>query len=374
MTFTLPQAFRNYLAKRRINKNRLVTRDGHCNIAYGSVRHSQLFIYLLDIWTTLMEMRWRYVMFLCGASFIFGWFIFGLFWYWVALVNGDLVWQNPPADHEFCVINILDMTGAFLTSIEAQMSIGYGYRLITPYCPSAIVVFTVQVVFGTVIICFWCGVIMIKVARPKKRGKTINFSKVAVICPKDDWLCLQIRVANLRKSLMVGSQIYGKLLKTTVTPEGETIIMDQIRMDFMVDVGKHNLFFVCPLTLYHVIDESSPFFMISQETLHQQDFELVLFLDGTAESTSSSCQVRTSYIPAEIMWGFQFLPVISRTKEGKYRVNFSNFTKVVPVETPTCANFSRCQEPKEHSSAHTKAEDFEKMEESSSDQSSATNM
>lgn len=366
MSFALPHVFRNYLAKRRIRRNRLVRRDGHCNIAYGSVRHSQFFIYILDIWTTLMEMRWRYIMLLCGASFVFSWFIFGLFWYWVSLVNGDLEWQNPSDDHVFCVINILDMTGAFLTSIEAQMSIGYGYRLITPSCPGSIIVFTIQAVFGTVIICFWCGVIMIKVARPKKRGKTINFSKMAVICPKDERLCLQVRVANLRKSLMVGSQIYGKLLKTTITPQGETIIMDQIRMDFMVDVGKDNLFFVCPLTLYHIIDESSPFFKISQETLNQQDFELVLFLDGTAESTSSFCQVRTSYIPSEIMWGYQFLPVIFRTKEGKYRVNFSNFAKVAPVEASLWGTLSSSDEPEHHANGPAHHDGPERMDQTRS--------
>ncbi|GAA6082163.1 ATP-sensitive inward rectifier potassium channel 1-like, partial [Tachysurus ichikawai] len=109
-------------------------------------------------------------------------------------------------------------------------------------------------------------------------------------------------------------------------------IMDQIRIDFIVDAGKNNLFFVCPLTLYHIIDESSPFFQMTVDTLHQQEFELVVFLDGTAESTSSSCQVRTSYLPKEIMWGYEFLPIISRSKEGKYHIDFSNFAKVVPVQ------------------------------------------
>ncbi|XP_026783348.2 ATP-sensitive inward rectifier potassium channel 1-like [Pangasianodon hypophthalmus] len=373
MTRTLAQLLREYLAKRRIHRNRLVTKDGHCNIAYGSVRQSHLFVYVLDIWTTLMDMRWRYIVFHFGASFVFGWFIFGLFWYWAAFANGDLYWQNPSADHNPCVVNVFDMTGAFLQAIETQMSIGYGYRVITPFCPSAITIFTVQAVFGTVIICFWCGVIMTKVARPKKRAKTINFSKMAVICSNKGNICLQIRVANMRKSLMIGSQIYGKLLKTTITPEGETIIMDQTRIDFIVDAGKDNLFFVCPLTLYHIIDESSPFFQMTVDTLHQQEFELVVFLDGTAESTSSSCQVRTSYLPKEIMWGYQFLPIISRNKDGKYHIDFSNFARVAPVDTAPCAShFARSPDCFNHSNTPTESDRFQEME--VKDQSCATNM
>ncbi|KAG7333143.1 hypothetical protein KOW79_003278 [Hemibagrus wyckioides] len=73
------------------------------------------------------------------------------------------------------------------------------------------------------------------------------------------------------------------------------------------------------------------------DTLLQQEFELVVFLDGIDESTSSSCQVRTSYIPQEIKWGYKFLPFISRSKEGKYHVDFSNFDKVEPISTAHCA-------------------------------------
>lgn len=160
---------------------------------------------------------------------------------------------------------------------------------------------------------------------------------MAVISPKNGALCLSIRVANLRKSLMIGSQIYGKLLRTRNTADGDTLIMDQVNIDFMMDAGKDNLFFVCPLTLYHTIDKSSPFFEMAVDTLHKQEFELVVFLDGTAESTSSSCQVRTSFIPQEVMWGYNFLPIISRSKDGRYKVDFSNFSKVVPVATAHCA-------------------------------------
>ncbi|XP_065138685.1 ATP-sensitive inward rectifier potassium channel 1-like [Paramisgurnus dabryanus] len=339
MTRSLRGVFTEYMSERRIRKSRLVRKDGRCNIEYGNVMHKTRFAYLLDIWTTFVETRWRYVILQFVASFALSWFIFGLIWYWIARNNGDLTWQNPPSDHMACVTNVMNLTTAFLFSLETQATIGYGYRYITYLCPGAVTLIIIQTIMGSIIECFWCGVVMTKIALPKKRAKTIQFSESAVICPKKGTLCLQIRVANLRKTLMIGSQIYGKLLRTTVTQEGETIILDQVNIDFAVDAGKDNLFFVCPLTLFHVIDKTSPFYEMAVDTLHQGEFELVVFLDGTAESTSSSCQVRTSYIPQEIMWGYDFLPIISRSKEGKYRVDFSNFCKVVAVPTAHC---SRC--------------------------------
>ncbi|XP_019912197.3 ATP-sensitive inward rectifier potassium channel 1 isoform X1 [Esox lucius] len=327
---------RDHLLQQRICRSRLVTKDGRCNIEFGNMKYGNHFAYLMDFWTTFVDLRWRFVLFFFIASFTLSWFFFGLLWFWVAWSNGDLTWQNPSWDHLYCVDNVNNLTTAFLFSVETQTSIGYGIRVITPLCPSAIALFMIQFLIGSIINCFLCGVILAKISRSKKRAKTITFTKMAVICPKKDFLWLMIRVANLRKTLMIGSQIYGKLLRTTITPDGETIIMDQVNIEFMVDAGKDNLFFVCPLTLYHVIDKSSPFFEMAVDTLQKQEFELVVFLDGTAESTSSSCQVRTSFIPQEIMWGYNFMPIISRSKEGKYRVDFSNFSKVVPVATAHC--------------------------------------
>ncbi|TSR87280.1 ATP-sensitive inward rectifier potassium channel 1 [Bagarius yarrelli] len=337
MTRSLQQLLRDYLSKQRICKKRLVTKDGHCNIEYGNMRYSSRLAYVQDFWTTFVEIRWRFIILYFVASFTLSWFIFGLIWYWIAHDNGDLWWQNPPSNHKPCIYNVFGLTTAFLYSLETQMTIGYGMRVLSPYCPGAVALIIIQSIVGLFINCFWCGLVMAKIALPKKRAKTITFSKMAVICTKNGALCLQIRVANLRKTLMIGSQLYGKLLRTSVNPEGETIILDQVNIDFMVDAGKDNLFFICPLTLYHVINKTSPFFTFDLDTFLQHEFELVVFLDGTDESTSSSCQVRTSYTPEEIKWGYKFLPIISRSKEGKYHVDFSNFDKVEPTTTAHCA-------------------------------------
>ncbi|KAI2519919.1 KCNJ10 isoform 3, partial [Pan troglodytes] len=39
--------------------------------------------------------------------------------------------------------------------------------------------------------------------------------------------CLMIRVANMRKSLLIGCQVTGKLLQTHQTKEGENIRLNQ---------------------------------------------------------------------------------------------------------------------------------------------------
>ncbi|KAM9729740.1 ATP-sensitive inward rectifier potassium channel 1b [Menidia menidia] len=341
-------------AGHRGRKTRLVTKDGHCNIEFGNIEYSNHFAFLVDFWTTFVEIRWRFVLLLFVAAFTGSWFLFSLLWYWIAKTNGDLTEQNRTEEHIQCVDNVNGLTTAFLYSLETQTTIGYGGRALTGHCAGTVALIIVQSLVGVFINCFMCGVILAKISLPKKRAKTVSFSRTAVICLKKGSLCLLLRVANLRKTLLIGSQIYGKLLRTTATPDGGTIILDQVDVDFMVDAGKDNLFFVCPLTLYHMINKSSPFYELSADTLPQQDFELVVFLDGTAESTSSSCQVRTSYTPQEIQWGYSFLPIISHTKTGKYCVDFSNFSKSVRVSTPHCVRcFESDADQRNHNSHNT---------------------
>ncbi|XP_068600947.1 ATP-sensitive inward rectifier potassium channel 1-like [Brachionichthys hirsutus] len=328
-------------AGQRSRKSRLVTKDGRCNVEFGHMECGEQFAFVLDFWTTFVEIRWRFVLLLFVASFAGSWFVFSLLWYWIAKSNGDLAGQNRTREHVRCVDNVNGLTTAFLYSLETQTTIGYGGRALTGHCAGTVALIMIQSLIGVFINCFMCGVVLAKVSLPRKRAKTVAFSDKAVICPKRGSLCLLVRVANLRKTLLIGSQIYGKLLRTSAVSDGETIVLDQVDVDFTVDAGTCNLFFVCPLTLYHVIDSSSPFYELSADSLPQQDFELVVFLDGMAESTSASCQVRTSYIPQEIQWGYTFLPIVSRTETGKYRVDFSNFSKSIRVLTPHCV---RCFE------------------------------
>lgn len=56
-------------------------------------------------------------------------------------------------------------------------------------------------------------------------------------------------------------------------------------------------------------------------------------MSATIEPTSATCQVRTSYLPDEILWGYEFPPVVSLSKSGKYVADFAFFDKVAKTQT-----------------------------------------
>ena len=61
-------------------------------------------------------------------------------------------------------------------------------------------------------------------------------------------------------------------------------------------------------------------------------FELVVYLEGTTESTGNTMQARFSYQPTDILWGHRFENVIAFDKSSdNYAVDFREFNKTKEV-------------------------------------------
>ena len=65
----------------------------------------------------------------------------------------------------------------------------------------------------------------------------------------------------------------------------------------------------------------------------QEKFEIVVVLEGTIESSGMTVQLRTSYLPSEIMWGHHLNPLVTYQKtDGQYKINYSQFHASSPIK------------------------------------------
>lgn len=74
-------------------RRRVLSKDGRSNVRIEHVSGRGT-LYLRDLWTTFLDMQWRYKLFLFSATFAGTWFVFGVLWYLVALVHGDLLGEK----------------------------------------------------------------------------------------------------------------------------------------------------------------------------------------------------------------------------------------------------------------------------------------
>uniref|UniRef100_A0A8C6TUR5 Potassium inwardly rectifying channel subfamily J member 2a n=1 Tax=Neogobius melanostomus TaxID=47308 RepID=A0A8C6TUR5_9GOBI len=334
-TFRCTLAAANGKAPRPTPTSRVVKKDGHCNVRFVNVSAKGQ-RYLADLFTTCVDVRWRYMLLLFCLAFLLSWLFFGCVFWLLALLHGDL---DPPTakTRRPCVSNVSSFTAAFLFSVETQTTIGYGYRSVTDECPMAVFTVVFQSIIGCIIDAFIIGAVMAKMAKPKKRNQTLVFSRNAVVALRDGRLCLMWRVGNLRRSHLVEAHVRAQLLRPRVTEEGEFIPLDHRDINVGFEDGVDRIFLVSPITVVHVIDENSPLYDLSRAALANADFEVVVILEGMVEATAMTTQCRSSYLANEILWGQRFEPMLFQEKSG-YRVDYSLFHTTYDVpSTPTCS-------------------------------------
>ena len=182
------------------------------------------------------------------------------------------------------------------------------YRATTEQCPFAIIVMSFQSIMGVIIQACMAGIIFAKFTVPRARGETIVYSKNAVITLRNGALYLLCRVSDLRKSSLLEAHVRMLFVQKEVTDEGEVIPYYQFDLECGSEIDGTNdrVFMFWPTTLCHKIDEDSPLYELNPRDLLQSQFEVIATLEGVTEETGNTIQVRTSYLPNEILWGHHF--------------------------------------------------------------------
>ena len=158
-------------------KRRLVGKHGRLKIAAARVpqKHG---MYFSDLFTTMIDSKWRWVTLLYCSMYCVSWLLFGLLWYLITYYRGD----------NYCVDNVYtgSFASAFLFSLETQTTIGYGGRQITPNCPEAVILLNIQSLVGFLIGALELGLIFAKLSRPPEQSRN-NFVLAKRCCCTAGW-------------------------------------------------------------------------------------------------------------------------------------------------------------------------------------------
>ncbi|TSZ26377.1 Inward rectifier potassium channel 16 [Bagarius yarrelli] len=322
-------------------KRRYVQKDGSCNIMFRHVPDEWL-LYVTDIFTTLVEIRWR-VMFLTFAlSYILSWLFFGILFWIIALIHGDIGDTN----NEPCIYDVRSFTAAFLFSLETQTTIGYGSRGMSENCMLAIITVTIQDIISIFIDTFVIGIVVAKMASARKRAQTIGFSNIALLNRRNGHLCLSWRVGDFRRNHMVEGTTHALLIRHKLNTTGKADITYHD-----LEIQNSHVILATPVTIIHQINDSSPLFKMKLQELHKESFDLVVTFTYTDDCSGILHQSRSSYTPSEILWGQQFEEMV-RVTQKSYRVDYAVFHRTVKV--PLMKSSAEDYELSRHPPSHTK--------------------
>lgn len=310
------------LLLRSSHRSRIVKRSNgrsqlrHVNL--GSLR-SSILGYVTDGFTTVMNAPWWIVIAIFSVTYFISWLFFAGMWAMVAYVDGHF--------NNTCLSNVYDFNSAFLFSIETQVTIGYGNKFVQNACGWGIFFLVVQCLVGLLIDSFLLGLIFSKLTRPRNRRKTMIFSDKAVIYRKDGETFFEFRVCDIRRSQIVECHVrlvlyWNRLVDPMATNENKRYAFEQYEIECGYDTGNDRIFLLTPSLVRHKITESSPLHTIIQTDLNNEDFEMLVIVEGIVESTGLTAQALWSYTNEEIIKDHRFLTMVRR-HQGHWEVDFA---------------------------------------------------
>jgi len=310
---------------------RTVTKDGVCNFHNTHVAQQKT-KYFWDLFTTMLELKWRWILTVFTLAYFGSWLVFAAIWYLILYEHGDTQ-HFDDTGWKPCVTGIQNFTSAFLFSIETQQTTGYGFYHLTEECQPAILLFGIQSIIGVILEGLLVGLVFTKISRAKQRSQTLMFSKNAVISARDGVLYFMFRIGDMRRSHLLEARVRAQLIKKRTTQEGEVITYHQEELQVGGDgeMGDRVLLF-WPTTVVHRITKDSPLHHLTSSDLHpfNTSFEIIVVLEGIVESTGLTTQARSSYLPSEILWGQRFECVVSKkSSSGERIIDYSLFNATV---------------------------------------------
>lgn len=211
---------------------------------------------------------------------------------------------------------------AFFFSIQTMASIGYGAMY--PKTDYANLVVAIEALVGLMCLAMATGLMFARFSRPTAK---VLFSKVAVIAPYNGKPTLMFRTANERHNQIFEAEMQVSLVRDEVSIEGSVMR----RFYDLKLVRNQTPIFALTWTGMHIIDESSPLYGETGETLHHSNIEIIVILTGMDETVAQTIHTRHSFLAEEIHWNHRFVDILVTMPDGKRLIDYTSFHEVVPL-------------------------------------------
>ena len=201
----------------------------------------------------------------------------------------------------------------FFFSVQTLATIGYGGM--SPEGIIANILVTLEAVTGFTFYALMTGLIFTKFSRPTAR---VTFSERAVINNDLGQRHLILRLINDRGNRIVDAEAALFAMKDDVLPDG-TIMRRYY--DLTLTRSKVPIMQLS-WSLMHLIDEDSPLYGETADSLYRKNVEIIVSISGLDESLSSTIHTRYSYMSEEIHFDRSFEGILHRQEDNTLEVHY----------------------------------------------------
>jgi inward rectifier potassium channel len=262
---------------------------------------------LTDLYHYLLTSRWWVLFALILCSYLAANVVFALLY----MIDGGIDGARRGSFED-----------AFFFSVQTMSTIGYGRMVPTSTFANAVV--TLEALFGLVGLALGTSLTFAKFSQPRA---LVVFSRNAVVTVRDGATVLMLRLANERATGLVEAQLRLVLVRDETTLEGEAIR----RFHGLPLARASTAVFALSWTVIHVIDESSPLFGETPESLRASRADVVASLVGLEEATSQQVHARYSWKANDILFDHRLRDILTVLADGRRQLDYARFHDVEPA-------------------------------------------
>ncbi len=293
--------------KRRSSANivHFVKRNGRFNVEGLGAWYN----YWNDPYHLLLSIPWTGFLTLICVGYIFANALFALAY----LASGNGIENARPGS----------FSDAFFFSIQTMASIGYGAMY--PKTTAANILVTLESLVGLFGVTMATGLMFARFSRPTAR---VIFSRVAVIVPYEGVPTLMFRTANQRRNLILEASLRVSLAKDEITAEGDFMR----RIYELKLLRSQNPSFSLSWTAIHPIDEFSPLYGVTPESLIEDETTVLITLTGIDEAVGQNIYAHYTFGSQDILWDMRFVDILVWKPNGDRYIDYSHFHDVKPLQ------------------------------------------
>jgi len=210
---------------------------------------------------------------------------------------------------------------SFFFSVQTLATIGYG-RL-SPAGAAANSLVAIEALVGLLGVAFATGLSFARFSRPLAH---ILYSERAVIAPYRGITGFMFRIINERRNQLIDVKARVTLSRMVIENGRRLRKFEPLPLERTAVP-----FFPLHWTLVHPIDEKSPLYGVSAESLRQSEAEFMILLTGTDETFSETVHSRSSYLAGEVVVGARFRDMFVEASDGRPRIDMRRFDELERV-------------------------------------------
>jgi inward rectifier potassium channel len=216
---------------------------------------------------------------------------------------------------------------AFFFSVQTMATIGYG-RMVPLSLPANLLV-TIEAGLGLFGIALAASLMF---ARFTRATAGVRFSRNAVITRFDGKPTLMFRLANERLARINEARVHIVAARQKLTAEGQ----EYRRLVDLEPLRSFSPVFELSWTVLHVIDEKSPLWGCTPESLASSDTAVTIVFSGHHEGFQQPVHARHTYGADQLAWDHRFADMIERDVNGSVVIDYARFDEILPMQATEC--------------------------------------